>query len=46
MALMRGIADDALMAWLQRRIWPVEAKHVSDEFVRRQPRHGRDAAAA
>jgi 5-methylthioadenosine/S-adenosylhomocysteine deaminase len=34
MALMRGIADDVpLMAWLQQHIWPVEAKHVSDEFV-------------
>ena len=34
MALMRGIADDVpLMTWLQEHIWPVEAKHVSDEFV-------------
>jgi 5-methylthioadenosine/S-adenosylhomocysteine deaminase len=34
MALMRGIADDVpLMAWLQQHIWPVEAKHMSDEFV-------------
>jgi len=34
MALMRGIADDVpLMTWLQRHVWPVEAKHVSDEFV-------------
>ena len=34
MTLMRGIADDVpLMTWLQRHIWPVEAKHVSDEFV-------------
>ena len=34
MTLMRGIADDLpLMRWLEERIWPVEAKHVSDEFV-------------
>ena len=34
MTLMRGIADDVpLMTWLQRHIWPVEAKHVSEEFV-------------
>src|SRR4051812_42801476 len=34
MSLMRGIADDVpLMTWLQQRIWPAEAKHVSDEFV-------------
>ena len=34
MTLMRGIADDVpLMTWLQQHIWPVEAKHVSDEFV-------------
>jgi|KBSSwiStaDraftv2_1062776.scaffolds.fasta_scaffold390202_2 5-methylthioadenosine/S-adenosylhomocysteine deaminase len=34
MSLMRGIADDVpLMTWLQQHIWPVEAKHVSDEFV-------------
>ena len=34
MTLMRGIADDVpLMTWLQRHVWPVEAKHVSDEFV-------------
>src|SRR5437868_8152888 len=33
MTLMRGIADDLpLMTWLQHHIWPVEAKHVSDEF--------------
>jgi 5-methylthioadenosine/S-adenosylhomocysteine deaminase len=35
MALMRGIADDLpLMRWLQEHIWPVEAKHVSPEFVK------------
>src|SRR5262245_6539669 len=34
MALMRGMGDDMpLMRWLQERIWPAEAKHVSDEFV-------------
>src|SRR5258706_2630567 len=34
MTLMRGIADDLpLMRWLEERIWPVEAKHVSDEVV-------------
>ena len=34
MALMRGVGDDVpLMAWLQEHIWPVEARHVSDEFV-------------
>ncbi len=35
MALLRGIADDLpLMDWLQTRIWPAEAKHVSAAFVR------------
>jgi len=35
MALMRGYADDLpLMTWLQEKIWPAEAKHVSAEFVR------------
>ena len=34
MALMRGLADDLpLMHWLQDRIWPAEAKHVSPQFV-------------
>ncbi len=34
MALMRGLADDlSLMQWLQDRIWPVEARHVSPQFV-------------
>jgi len=34
MALMRGIADDVpLMTWLREHVWPVEAKHASDEFV-------------
>jgi 5-methylthioadenosine/S-adenosylhomocysteine deaminase len=34
MALMRGLADDLpLMQWLQDRVWPAEAKHVSAQFV-------------
>jgi len=34
MALLRGLADDLpLMQWLQDRIWPAEAKHVSPQFV-------------
>jgi 5-methylthioadenosine/S-adenosylhomocysteine deaminase len=34
MALMRGMADDMPLAnWLQDRIWPAEAKHVSPQFV-------------
>ena len=34
MALMRGLADDmALEPWLQDRIWPAEARHVSPQFV-------------
>ena len=34
MSLMRGLADDLpLMAWLNEHIWPIEAKHVSREFV-------------
>lgn len=35
MVLYRGLADDlALMDWLQRYIFPAEAKTVSPEFVR------------
>jgi len=35
MCLMRGIADDVpLMRWLQKHVWPVEAKHVSAQFVK------------
>jgi 5-methylthioadenosine/S-adenosylhomocysteine deaminase len=35
MALMRGFADDLpLRSWLQDKIWPAEAKHVSPDFVR------------
>lgn len=34
MSLMRGLADDLpLMDWLQKRIWPTEAAHVSSAFV-------------
>ena len=35
MTLMRGLADDLpLMQWLEKHIWPVESRWVSDEFVR------------
>jgi 5-methylthioadenosine/S-adenosylhomocysteine deaminase len=35
MVLFRGIADDlALMEWLQKYIFPAEAKNVDEEFVR------------
>ncbi|MGE5491128.1 MAG: TRZ/ATZ family hydrolase [Actinomycetota bacterium] len=35
MTLLRGYADDLpLMEWLQTRIWPAEAAHVSPQFVR------------
>ena len=35
MTLMRGIADDRpLMEWLEKSIFPVEAKNVSPEFVK------------
>jgi 5-methylthioadenosine/S-adenosylhomocysteine deaminase len=34
MSLMRGLADDLpLMPWLERYIWPAEAKLVSPSFV-------------
>jgi 5-methylthioadenosine/S-adenosylhomocysteine deaminase len=34
MSLMRGLADDlALMPWLEKHIWPAEAKLVSPSFV-------------
>jgi 5-methylthioadenosine/S-adenosylhomocysteine deaminase len=34
MTLMRGLADDLpLMQWLEKHIWPAEARHVSAEFV-------------
>ena len=35
MTLLRGLADDLpLDAWLRERIWPVERRFVSAEFVR------------
>ncbi len=35
MTLLRGYADDLpLMRWLEEKIWPAEAKHVSANFVR------------
>jgi len=34
MSLFRGLADDlALDEWLNKHIWPTEAKWISDEFV-------------
>ncbi len=34
MSLMRGIADDLpLMEWLEKHIWPLEQKWMSEEFV-------------
>ena len=34
MALMRGLSDDLrLMDWLEKHIWPTEARHVSAQFV-------------
>ena len=34
MSLLRGYADDlALRPWLEKHIWPAEARHVSEEFV-------------
>ena len=35
MALFRGIADDVpLDTWLNQHIWPLEAQHVTPDFVR------------
>lgn len=35
MTLFRGLADDRpLMTWLERHIWPAEARWVSEAFVR------------
>lgn len=35
MTLFRGLADDLqLMTWLERHIWPAEAKWVDEAFVR------------
>lgn len=34
MSLLRGFADDLpLKVWLEQHIWPVEARHMSREFV-------------
>jgi 5-methylthioadenosine/S-adenosylhomocysteine deaminase len=34
MTLFRGLADDTpLMTWLEKHIWPAEARHVNEEFV-------------
>jgi len=34
MSLLRGYGDDlALRPWLEKHIWPAEARHVSEEFV-------------
>ncbi|MCE2989184.1 MAG: TRZ/ATZ family hydrolase [Nitrosomonadaceae bacterium] len=34
MTLLRGLADDQpLMTWLEKHIWPVEAKHLSEAYV-------------
>jgi 5-methylthioadenosine/S-adenosylhomocysteine deaminase len=35
MSLLRGFADDKpLMPWLEGHIWPAEAAHVGEDFVR------------
>jgi 5-methylthioadenosine/S-adenosylhomocysteine deaminase len=35
MSLFRGLADDLpLMTWLEKHIWPAEAKWVDEAFVR------------
>ncbi len=35
MSLLRGYADDLpLTPWLEQHVWPAEAAHVSEEFVR------------
>ena len=35
MTLLRGFADDiALQAWLESHIWPAEARHLSEDYVR------------
>lgn len=34
MSLLKGMADDLpLMEWLEKHIWPAEARHVNREFV-------------
>ena len=40
MVCLRGIADDLpLMEWLTTKIFPAEAKHVSEDFVADGTRH-------
>lgn len=35
MTLLRGFADDiTLQAWLENHIWPAEARHLSEDYVR------------
>ena len=35
MSLLRGIADDLpLMEWLNNHVWPIEAEHVGEDFIR------------
>lgn len=35
MTLLRGLADDLdLHTWLEKHIWPAEAEHLSEDFVR------------
>lgn len=35
MTLLRGLADDlTLEAWLENHIWPAEARHLSEDYVR------------
>lgn len=35
MSLFRGLADDLpLMTWLQEHIWPAEAQHLNEDFIR------------
>lgn len=35
MTLLRGFADDTpLQAWLENHIWPAEARHLDEEYVR------------
>jgi len=43
MSLFRGIADDVpLQTWLEEKIWPLESRFVSEEFVY----HGAELAIA
>ncbi|MXZ27719.1 MAG: TRZ/ATZ family hydrolase [Gammaproteobacteria bacterium] len=35
MTLLRGFADDTpLQAWLENHIWPAEARHLNEDYVR------------